>query len=755
MTINLPELTIETVNLTNCDREPIHIPGSIQPHGILLVLAEPMLVIEQVSNNTERLIGIPPHNLLGQPLTTLLNAEQIMALQNCLQGNFEHINPLKMLIQVAGRVISFDGIIHRSLQDEIILELEPVSETETSDFFDFYQMTKHTLTKIQQATNLSQLCAVMVKEVRRLTGFDRIMIYQFDADGAGNVIAEDKADKLEPFLGLHYPDSDIPKQARRLYALNLLRLIPTVDYQPAVILSNATLDISQSAPLDLSFSVLRNVSSMHIEYLNNMGVGASMSISLMKDRKLWGLIACHHYTSKFVPYKIRTACEFLGQVMSLELASREANENLDYKVQLKSIQTQFIDAISQANHLTEGLVKNPDKLLALVGAEGAAVCIEGHLTTIGKTPDNNEIYALIDWLEDKFEQDLFISDALSREYVEAERFKQVASGLLALSITKIRKNYLLWFRPEILQYVNWAGNPNKQQHIEPDGSITLSPRRSFDLWQETVQGKSLPWQTCEIEGALELRSAIVGIVLRKADEIATINLELERSNAELDAFAYIASHDLKEPLRGIHNYAAFLLKDYAETLDAEGVSKLETLVRLTKRMEDLINSLLHFSRLGRQELNLQLLDLNELVQNVSEVLHMSQRDTPIQIRIPRSLPTIRADRILIEEVLTNLISNGLKYNNQAEKWVEMGFITPDLSSATPLLYIRDNGIGIREEHQDIIFRIFKRLHAPGKYGGGTGAGLTIVKKIIERHGGRIWVESVYGEGSTFYFSLPD
>lgn len=410
---------------------------------------------------------------------------------------------------------------------------------------------------------------------------------------------------------------------------------------------------------------------MHIEYLNNMEVGASMSISLMKDRKLWGLIACHHCTPKFVPYKIRTACEFLGQVMSLELASREANENLDYKIYLKSIQSKFIDAISQAENLTDGLVKNPDKLLVLVGAEGAAVCIEQTLTTIGKTPDDNEIYTLIDWLDDRFEHDLFVSDSLPRQYAEAEIFKQVASGLLALSITKIRRNYLLWFRPEILQYVNWAGNPNKQQHIEPDGSITLSPRRSFDLWQETIQGKSLPWQSCEIEGALELRSAIVGIVLRKADEIATINLELERSNAELDAFAYIASHDLKEPLRGIHNYAAFLLKDYANTLDTEGVAKLETLVRLTKRMEDLINSLLHFSRLGRQELNLQSLDLNELVQNVSEVLHMSQRDTPIHIRVPHLLPTIQADRILIEEVLTNLISNGLNTTTRPKNGLKL------------------------------------------------------------------------------------
>jgi light-regulated signal transduction histidine kinase (bacteriophytochrome) len=251
-------------------------------------------------------------------------------------------------------------------------------------------------------------------------------------------------------------------------------------------------------------------------------------------------------------------------------------------------------------------------------------------------------------------------------------------------------------------------------------------------------------------------------VLRKADELARINVELARSNSELDAFAYIASHDLKEPLRGIHNYSSFLIEDYANVLNEDGVSKLQTLVRLTQRMEDLINSLLHFSRLGRVELAMQPTNLNELVSHVIDVLKISFKETKVNICIPRQLPFVKCDPVQVSEVFSNLISNAIKYNNKVDKWVEIGFldsvadreIEDDSESKTPIVfYIRDNGIGIREKHLDAIFRIFKRLHTQNKYGGGTGAGLTIAKKIVERHDGRIWVESRYGEGSTFYFTL--
>jgi light-regulated signal transduction histidine kinase (bacteriophytochrome) len=284
----------------------------------------------------------------------------------------------------------------------------------------------------------------------------------------------------------------------------------------------------------------------------------------------------------------------------------------------------------------------------------------------------------------------------------------------------------------------------------------MSPRQSFDLWQETVQGCAQPWKPCEIEAVAELRSLIVGVVLRQADELSLMNFELQRSNEDLDSFAYIASHDLKEPLRGIHNYANFLMEDYEEVLDDDGIAKLQTLVRLTQRMEDLINSLLYFSRLGRTELMRQTVNLDELVHQTIATLTIARPQNEVEFRIPQSLPSIEGDLAQVNELLTNLISNAIKYNDKASKWIEIGFIAgnEENSDFYPLtFYVRDNGIGILQEHLDKIFQIFRRLHGRDDFGGGTGVGLTIARKIVERHGGRIWVESTPAQGSTFYFTL--
>lgn len=752
------ELLHQSATLTNCDREPIHIPGAIQSHGVLFVLSNPDFNILQVSNNTDHYLGIKPEQCLGKSLSFLLSSEQILALRECLEETFEQVNPVSIQLEINQHIQRFQAIIHRSPQNDLILELEPGTEAETNvNFFQFYKLAKAVLLKMQKTTTLSQICNILIQHIRQITGFDRVMIYRFDADGSGTVIAEEKRDDLEPYLGLHYPDSDIPKQAKQLYILNELRIIPDVNYQPVPIVSLPS-DIPAD-PLDLSLSVLRSVSPIHREYLKNMGVVASFSISLVKDNQLWGLIACHHYSPKLIPYSLRAVCEFLGQSMSLELPSKEENENLDYKLYLKSLQSKFTDMIVKAESILDALLQNQENLLKLVGAEGAIIVQEEHLIPVGKTPKIAEIEPLILWLSDQFKNNIFVTNSLSELYPPAIHFQDIASGLLAISTTKIKQNLILWFRPEQLQYVNWAGNPEKPQKTEEDGSLTIFPRKSFELWRETVLGKSLPWQLFEIEAALEIRSALVGIILRKADELAAINLELQRTNSELDAFVYIASHDLKEPLRGIHNYSTFLLEDYSDVLDVEGVSKLETLIRLTKRMEDLINSLLHFSRLGRQELKLNPLNLNELIPSIIEVFRMSYRADEIDISIPRPLPLIRGDKILIQEILTNLISNGLKYNDHEVKSIEIGYLDPEPrldQEVEPFLtfYIRDHGIGIPEKHHEAIFRIFKRLHAPGKYGGGTGAGLTIIKKIIERHGGSIWLESIPKEGTTFYFTLP-
>jgi len=783
----------EEINFTNCDREPIHIPAAIQPHGVLMVLTEPDLRIAQVSQNTHEILGIEAIELLDRPLGEFIGGDCLKLIRGCLDRNFEDINPLPISFFCLGdrHVLNFNGIVHRALSGEIVLELELKADNQKSELSHFYYQIKQTLTKIQQAENLTDLCNLIVEEVQRITGFDRVMVYRFNTQGDGAVFAEAKQADQEAFLGLRYPESDIPKQAKHLYTLNWLRLLPDVHYQAVDLIthqeqktkknSRQNPQKSVSTKLDMSYCGLRAISPIHIEYLKNMGVGASMSISLMQNRQLWGLIACHHDTSKFIPYEIRTICEFLGQLMSTEIANKEANENLDYKLYLKELQGKFLEKLTQTTDFVAGLVAQPKLLLNLTGSQGAVICQGDQISLIGQTPNEAAVIPLIDWLngsdcislkqtdlkqtdlkqtesEHHFQQHLFITNALPSLYPEFVKYQDVACGLMAMEISKFQRQYVLWFRPEILQTVTWAGNPEKQKQIAEDGTLMLSPRQSFDAWQEFVRGKSTEWLDCQMSSAIELRQAIVDIVLRQADELANINLDLERSNNELDSFAYIASHDLKEPLRGIHNYASFLLEDYSDKLDEMGTDKLHTLVRLTKRMESLIESLLQFSQLGRQELHMDRIDLNQLLHNISELFKMNPQWQDCTIAIPQALPMVWGDSVLIEEIFVNLISNAFKYNDRPQKTVEIGCI--DFSDAIPqtdenvILYVRDDGIGVRERHLDSIFRIFKRLHPANRYGGGSGAGLTIVKKIVERHGGIIQVQSTYGQGTTFEFTLP-
>ncbi|MDB9375028.1 sensor histidine kinase [Nodularia sphaerocarpa] len=736
-------------DLSNCNKEPIHIPGLIQPHGVLFVLKEPDLTILQVSDNTLNLLGLPPEELLNKILSNFLELDQINLLRNSLnQDDSLIVNPIELTIKLDNKPIYFDAILHRS-DGNLILELEPTTLEKTNGFFQFYHLVKVAMTKLQSASSLAEISEIIVKKVKKITGFDRVMLYRFDEDWHGTVIAEEKPEYLAPYLGLHYPASDIPTQARKLYIQNWLRLIPNLDYQPAAILP--TNNPVTEKPLDLSRSVLRSVSPLHVEYMHNMGVSASMSISIIKNGNLWGLIACHHQSPKYIPYEIRHACEFLGQIASLEMAAKEDSEDVEYKMQVKSCHSKLVEYMSLEDNFIDGLINNQPNLLNLVNAEGAAVCYHGDYFTVGKTPKKKDIEDLVVWMHQNHQEEVFYTDSLSQVYPQAEKLRDVASGLMAISISKSQKNYVLWFRPEVVQTVDWGGNPNKPVEVKQNGSIHLSPRKSFELWQETVLLKSLPWKSYQVNAALELRSAIIGMVLRKADELAQLNIELERSNNELDAFAYIASHDLKEPLRGIHNYSNFLIEDYGEIINEEGKNKLKTLIRLTQRMEDLIDSLLHFSRLGRVDLSMQETDLNSIVNRSLDLLSARVDDMKVDIQIPRPLPTVYCDRIQLGEVFNNLIANAIKYNDKAEKCIEIGYI--DEPPLPMTFYVRDNGIGIRDKHFDAIFRIFKRLHGPSKYGGGTGAGLTIAKKIVERHGGKIWVDSTYGEGSTFYFTL--
>lgn len=258
------------------------------------------------------------------------------------------------------------------------------------------------------------------------------------------------------------------------------------------------------------------------------------------------------------------------------------------------------------------------------------------------------------------------------------------------------------------------------------------------------------------QGLRDLNVTLEQRVADRTAELQQANAALERSNQELDDFAHIASHDLKEPLRGINTYSGFLLEDYGDKLDEDGQAKLNTLQKLTRRMESLIESLLMYSRVGRTELAVQDTNLNETLADIVETLEIRLRELGVEIRQPRPLPTLRCDGVRVGEVFRNLITNAMKYNDKPQKWIEVGCESQSVNGSNGsvmVFHVRDNGIGIREKHLDSVFRIFKRLHGRDEYGGGTGIGLTIVKKIVERHGGRIWLESTFGEGTTFFFTL--
>lgn len=738
-------VTEAPVDLTNCDREPIHIPGSIQPHGVLLTLHGEALTIVQASENTEALLGIAPTNLLQKPVNVLLSPAEVEAVETARTVSGLDANPLHLFTApVQGR--SFDAILHR-IGEILVLELEPAPQG--NDRPDMYTLVRRAVMRVQSAAALPEMLQATAEEIRRISGFDRVMIYQFDTDGHGSVVAEARSAAVEPFLGLHYPASDIPQQARRLYTLNMLRLIADVNYAPTLL--TPAVDPTTNHPLDMSHCVLRSVSPIHVQYLKNMGVSSSMSVSLLHRGELWGLIACHHYSPYFVPYDTRTACEFLGQVISLQITARAETEAAADRARARDVLARLVELMAGDEAPQVALTQHDPTPLNLIDGGGAAICHGADIQSLGATPEPAELLRLIEWIAAAIgEEGVFATDRLSTLFPEAEAYKAIASGVLAVTVPPTQKYWALWFRPEVIQTVDWAGDPNKPAAI-PSGEVPrLSPRGSFALWRETVQGRSLPWLPISLETAQEFRRVLVGKVLRQAEEIEKENIRLAQSNRELDAFAYIIAHDLKEPLRGIYNFSQFIKEDFGEAIGEEGRTELDRLAGLTTRMDSLLDSLLSYSRAGQLQLDSRPIDLNTLVYDLQIILKRRLDQSGTEVRIPRPLPALPCDEHQVEEVFTNLLSNAIKYNDKPQRWIEVGYLD---ETTPPVLYVRDNGIGIPEQHQESIFRIFKRLHGREEYGGGSGAGLTIARKVIERHGGRMWVTSEVGIGTTFYFTL--
>ncbi|NJP10688.1 MAG: GAF domain-containing protein [Leptolyngbyaceae cyanobacterium RU_5_1] len=379
-----------STGLIRYDREPAAVSGSIQPHGILLVFSNPELNFLQVSTNIWEHLGFQPQDLLGQPLQMLLNPEDIEFMQQELQDTGQ-ISFLKLPVCTSTGERPFDGTAHQ-LETIVLLELEPTfSAVESYGFtplakrgFNVQFWVKRAIAQLRQVANLSEFLQLATEEVRKITGFDRVMVYQFDPQGAGAVVAEARRDDLPTYLGLHYPATDIPDPVRALYQRGLLRFIPDLRARSIELIPPDN-PVTQQ-PSDLSRVVLRGVDPCCVEYHQNMGVAAILVVALIKEQTLWGLISCHHQSPKLLPYNVRETCELLGQFISSELANKVDHEELDYMVKLRSLQSEFVESIAQADDLKNALVNPAPRLLDLVSAQGAAVCLEDELTLLEQLP---------------------------------------------------------------------------------------------------------------------------------------------------------------------------------------------------------------------------------------------------------------------------------------------------------------------------------------------------------------------------------
>jgi chemotaxis family two-component system sensor kinase Cph1 len=743
-------LTTSDVNLTSLKQPPIHVLTQIQPHGILLVLQEPDFTILQASRNTSTAFGLPPEQVLGKTLDDILDSFQVDRFRSWLSSdNLEFINPTQIWVKRGSGddYLVFDAVFHRSADGFLVLELEPALTQENIPFLSFYHLARASINQIESTSNLRDFCQIIVREVQNVTGFDRVMLYKFDDDGHGEVVAEEKLEEMEAYLGLHFPESDIPQPARKMFVSNWIRVIPDSQAEP-VALYPAHNPVTHQ-PTDLTLSILRSPFSCHLEYLHNMGVGASLTISLMKDQKLWGLIACHHRTPKYVSYQLRKACEFLGRVIFAEISNYEDAADHHSRLKLATVQSALIDLMAQEDNFIDALTQHEPNLLDLVDAKGAAICFSGHWTTIGHTPPEDELNYLVQWLAKNVDEEVFYTNSLPLVYSDAERFKDVASGLLAIPISK--RSYVLWFRPEVLQTVNWGGNPNQAYELkEFDGNMRLCPRKSFELWKETVRLKSLPWKPIEIHATLELRKAIVNIVLRQAEELALLAQDLERSNAELKKFAYVASHDLQEPLNQVANYVQLLEMRYHSELDQDAVEFIDFAVEGVSLMQTLIDDVLAYSKVDLKGIEWELTSVEVAMNQALNNLRGRIAETEAVITSD-PLPTIVADGTQLMQIFQNLIGNAIKFRKKEE--APQIHVSVQRQEEAWLFSIQDNGIGIDPQFGDRIFVIFQRLHTRDEYAG-SGVGLAICKKIAECHRGRIWVESELGKGSTFYFTIP-
>ncbi len=526
----------DKTDLTNCDREPIHLLGAIQQPGFLIAVSTDW-IIARVSANIRDLLGSDPEALIGAPLPDYVPATFLHDLRNriSLLAEPDMVERL-FACQIGTSGQPYDVAVHFS-NGQIVIEAEPGSAAGG----DATNAVRGMMSRLDRTKDMTAFFREGARQVRALLGYDRVMVYKFAASGAGAVVAEASKTGIGSFLGLNYPASDIPRQARELYKRNLVRVIRDVDAQPVPVVP----EIDRSGKrLDLSLSILRSVSPIHIEYLKNMGVAASLSISIVVDDKLWGLFACHHYSPRSPTFERRSVCELFAEMFAMRLESRERRQVAEYEERARNISDQLLGAVAS----DETLLQDPDWLgdilTSAIPADGVGVWINGNYAFSGVTPPTEEFRRIVRALNGLAAGRVFTTDTIGSLVDGADEYAEQAAGLLAIPISRSPRDYVMLFRKELKQSVRWAGDPHKPIEYGPNGP-RLTPRESFAEWKETVEGHAEPFTKSELRVAETLRATLIEVVLRLADEAAA---ERRQSTARQEMLIAELNHRVRNIL---------------------------------------------------------------------------------------------------------------------------------------------------------------------------------------------------------------
>ena len=550
------------VDLTNCEREPIHLLGRVQSYGALVAVSGDMIV-QLASDNLGDILGVPREDAIGRPLAELIVSDGLVRIRKALRSIRDRDGVARLFgVTMRGNGRAFDVSVHGS-GSRLIIEFEPKADNRSHDvLLDVYPH----IAALRHEDSLPMLARDAARALREMSGFDSVMVYQFQPDASGKVIAESRSDGQRRYMGQHFPASDIPKQARALYTRALLRLIADVD--------DAGSPIAQpggegAAPVDLSLAVTRAVSPIHIEYLRNMGVRASMSVSIMKDGALWGMFACHHETPRYIDYERRTAIEMFAHMFSYELTRHESAQRKRTEEATARLQAQLMAQMADGRPLAQSLLAVSEDLATVIPHDGLVLYEDETFSATGIAPTEEEFRGIARFLDRSIGAEVFQTDCLGRLHPPAQDYETRVAGILAIPVSKRPRDYLVLTRRQVEDSVTWAGNPEKPAELGPNG-IRLTPRKSFEAWRQTVLGKSLPWSAPEHHAAELLRTVLLEVFLKVTD---AANMERKRSQEQQQLLISELNHRVRNILnlmRGLLAQSrshATSLEDFTANLD--------------------------------------------------------------------------------------------------------------------------------------------------------------------------------------------